>query len=491
MLLAAPLAFLVSGRAARTVAILAAVIETGLVFWMLAVVAERGPLVYAVGGWGAPLGIDLRVDGLSAVMIALTAVVGSGVTVFSAGYFTDHDRYRFFWPLWLLLWGSLVALFSSGDAFNLYVCLELVSVSAIALVAISGSRMALAAAMRYLLAAIGGSLLYLLGVAMLYGASGTLDIASLAQAGVTGEAAQAGLALIVAGLVVKTALVPMHFWLPPAHANAPSPVSAVLSALVVKGSFFILLRMVFALPDAVRGLEMLLGLMGAVAIVWGSLQALSQTRLKMLVAYSTVAQIGYLFLMFPIASATGGSAAGGVAVSAGVFHALSHGLAKTAMFLSAGAVLAYVGHDRIAELRGLSRRAPYQALAFGLAGVSMMGLPPSGGFVSKWLYVSSAIDAGVWWWAIPVVVGGLLAGAYVFRVVAVFMRVPADDPDISDLPAGATVSAEEIRSDWSRAAMNGAPLALALLSLGLGAFGQPVLDIIQRAAAMLVVGVGS
>ena len=335
--------------------------------------------------------------------------------------------------------------------------------------------------MRYMLAAIAGSLFYLLGVAMIYGAAGVLDLTMLAKKTLSSPAAQVGLGLAVVGLVIKTALVPMHFWLPPAHANAVSPVSAVLSALVVKGSFYIILRLMTVMDggELIPGLPLVLGLLGSVAIVWGSIQAFTQVRLKMLVAYSTVAQIGYLFIMFPLIEAASTRSDMTTAISAGVFQAVSHGLAKGSMFLAAGAILAIVGHDRIADLGGLARRAPAQAFAFGIAGVSMIGLPPSGGFVSKWLYVSAAIATGAWWWAVPVLAGGLLAAVYVFRVVAVFMST---EP-------GSSARGDTQELAHQGPALSWVPLALAVTSLVLGIFGQRVLELVGPAAAALAAGV--
>ncbi len=217
--------------------------------------------------------------------------------------------------------------------------------AAVALTALSGGRDALAGAMRYLLATLSGSLAYLLGVALLYHAFGSVDMATLAARMTPVPAAWAALGLMSTGLLLKTALFPLHFWLPPAHASAPSPVSAVLSALVIKASFYILLRLWIMLfgPIAGDGVAALLGGMGAAAILWGSVQALRQTRLKLLVAYSTVAQIGYLFLAFPLAPAA-------AAWRAAAILALSHALAKSAMFLAAGNLLHFGGHDRIADL---------------------------------------------------------------------------------------------------------------------------------------------
>lgn len=214
---------------------------------------------------------------------------------------------------------------------------------------------------------------------------------------------------------MKTALFPLHFWLPPAHSSAPAPVSALLSALVVKASFYILMRLwldVFPhdiLSQNMDALAQFLGILGAAAIVWGGIQALRQTRLKLLIAYSTVAQIGYLFIAFPLASIIGWKAA--------LYMLLSHAIAKTAMFMAAGNILFYGGHDRIADLDRVAERLPITLAAFALAGVSLMGLPPSGGFVGKWLLLEAAIVSGQWWWGIVLIAGGLMTGAYVFNVI--------------------------------------------------------------------------
>lgn len=274
---------------------------TGLGWQLL----ETGVYRHAIGGWGAPLGIELYADGLSLLMLVATALVSAGVSVYAASYFRVELAARF-WPVWLLLLAALNALFLAADIFNLYVTLELMGLSAVSLTALSGERTALASAMRYLLATLLGSLVYLLGVALLYHGYGSVDIALLAQRVDDSPTARAALALIGAGLVLKTALFPLHFWLPPAHASAAAPVSAVLSALVVKASFYILLRLWLTIFAPLgEGIDNLLGLLGAAAILWGSVQALRQTRLKLLVAYSTVAQIGYLFLAFPLAVAAG------------------------------------------------------------------------------------------------------------------------------------------------------------------------------------------
>lgn len=409
------LAWLPGGRRWVTFAWLMALAVLIAVGGLAAHVMAHGPLRYAVGGWGAPLGIDLYVDGLAVLMLLMTAVVGAGTSVYASAYFTPVAASRF-WPLWLFLWAALNALFLSADIFNLYVSLELVTLASVALIALAGGP-ALSAGLRYLLAALLGSLAYLLGVALLYGSYGVLDIEGIGRTILPGPVAAVAIGLMVAGLMLKSALFPLHYWLPPAHASAPAPVSAILSALVVKASIYMLLRLwLQAFPGALAaGAYTLLGALGAGAILWGSYRALRAQRLKRLVAYSTVAQIGYLLLLFPLLAAPGVDAL--AAWQGVVYHALSHASAKAAMFLAAGTLLLALGHDRLAGIGGAAQHFPLTLFAFGLAGMTLMGLPPSGGFVAKWLLLSAALAGGQWLWATVVITGGLLAAAYVFRVL--------------------------------------------------------------------------
>jgi formate hydrogenlyase subunit 3/multisubunit Na+/H+ antiporter MnhD subunit len=392
-----------------------------------------GPLSYNVGNWKAPLGIALRIDGPAILMLLMTAVTGLGITLYARGYFSfrisgqkkigRHERQeRFFWPLWMTLWASLNGLFLSADLFNLYVTLELISIPAVALAALSGKPASQIAAFRYLLVSLLGSLSYLLGVVFIYRTYGVLDLALLGSKTASGAGIGAALALMSVGLLLKTALFPMHFWLPPAHANALAPVSAILSALVVKASFYLLFRLwfdVFASTITEPALN-LLGTLGGVAIVWGALQAIRQQRLKLLVAYSTVSQLGYLFIAFPLAYLEKGADIW----AAVIFMALAHSCAKSAMFMAAGTIFLHAGHDRINDLAGVRSYLPVTVFAYAIAGVNIMGLPPSGGFIAKWLLISSSLDSSQWWWGLIVMAGSLLASVYVFRVVSRFFVIP-------------------------------------------------------------------
>ncbi len=393
-----------------------------------------GVLTAAIGGWPAPLGIVLRADGLSAVMLLTTALVLVPVGIFAAGEFqprtADGRESRaglLFWPLMMGVWAGLNGTFLSNDLFNIYVALELLTLAAVPLVTLEGKAGTLAAALRYLLFALLGSLLYMLGAALLYGTHGTLDLTLLADRVRDDASALIAAALMTAGLLAKTAMFPLHLWLPPAHGGAPAAASAILSALVVKASFYLVVRLWFDLfPSLLDDTgATVLGLFGAAAILSGSVLALRQARLKLLVAYSTLAQLGYLFLMFPLAG--GGTEAQpwtAGAWSGGIFHAVSHAFAKASLFLGAGILVQGIGHDRIADLRGAARSLPMVIAAFGLSGLSLMGLPPSGGFIAKWLLLTTAMASGRWGWAVVMFAGGLLAATYVFRVLNRAMATP-------------------------------------------------------------------
>jgi len=382
-----------------------------------AMITEVQPLT--AGNWPIPLGIGLRSDGLALVMLAVTALVGFIISCYALGYFPvrghHQSRARYFWPLWLFLWGGCNALFISGDLFNLYVTLELITLASVALIALEGGKAALAAALRYLFISLLGSLAYLLGVGILYGTYATVDISLLGEMLSITRLNHAAMSLMIAGLVLKSALFPLHFWLPQAHAMAPAPVSAVLSALVIKGAYVILLRLWFEVFPALDTIAIghLLGLLGSIAIVWGSLMALRQERLKLLIAYSTVAQVGYLFLVFPLARPDTMAAAW----VAGVLLMMAHACGKAAMFMVAGTIHHTAGSDRISRLAGAGGPIGVLVVVFTLAATTIIGLPPSGGFLAKWLFINAALLTGQWWYLPIILSGTLLAAAYTARVL--------------------------------------------------------------------------
>jgi multicomponent Na+:H+ antiporter subunit D len=454
------------GRGGR-LAIAAIALQCVLALQLAGQLLDDGTRVYAVGGWGAPLGIDLMADGLAAVMLLLTQAVALPLAVYARGYFAAHPQGRAqFWPMTGFLLAALNALFLAADLFNIYVTLELLGLAAVGLVAIAGGKQPVTAAMRYLFATLLGSGAYLLGVALIYGSYGSVSLAVLTPL-LTSEAPLAitlAAALMLTGLLLKTALFPFHFWLPPAHGGAPAPVSALLSALVIKASFYLVLRLWLELfaPLTTVAAAQLIGALGAAAILWGSWLALTQTRLKMLVAYSTVAQVGYLFLLFPLATLMPPLAADS-ALQGGVMQAVAHGLAKAAMFAAAGSMIVATGRDDISRLGGVGARLPLTLFTFGLAGVTLMGLPPSGGFSAKWLLLMAALESGQWWWVAVMIAGGLLTAAYVFKVLRRAFLPVAEGDSVTRVPRTLEFSA----------------FALALASILLGLFGAPLIELLM------------
>ena len=416
---------------------------------------------YYLGGWHLPLGIALYADGFTATMLVMTALVGLGISIYASAYFKNNQSTaRLFWPIWLIMWSALNALFLSADLFNIYVTLELVSLSAVALVALAQNSEANKAALRYLLVGLFGSLCYLLGVGLLYSEYAMLELSLLGDAITLSPVTVSALALMSAGLIMKAALFPMHFWLPPAHGSAPAPVSAVLSALVVKAAVYLLFRLWFNVFDSIVTdySAQLIGALGAAAVLWGSLQALRAERFKLLVAYSTVAQIGYFFLAIPLVQGIGTAV---VAVSGAVYLMLSHALAKAAMFASAGTILHVAGHDRINDLAGINQSYPVTVFTIAIAGVSLVGLPPSGGFMGKWLLLQAAFTSGQWWWVVVLLLGSLLAAGYIFRVIAHAFTHLDELPPVQEL-------------DWR---MQWPALVIAVLAMMLGLLAYPLAEI--------------
>ncbi|NVO14069.1 MAG: NADH-quinone oxidoreductase subunit J [Rhodoplanes sp.] len=470
---AALVAFVAGGRRTAWIALAALPVGLAVAVAIAAKVPQTGgALVYLLGGWAPPLGVALRADGLSAVMLVVTACVVAAIGVYARADFrvaagAAEERAPFtFWILLLGVWGGLNTVFLAGDLFTLYVALEILTFAAVPLVCLDGRAETLQAALRYLLFALLGSVLYLAGTTLLYGAYGTLDVVLLSRLVTAEPAVLVAGSLMTVGLLAKTALVPLHLWLPPAHAGAPPAGSALLSALVVKGSFFIVVRLWF---DVMPGLQsvaatQMLSALGATAILLGSVVALRQERLKLLIAYSTLAQIGYLFLMFALAYDAGAaSMLKGDALAGGMLQAMSHAAAKAAMFMAAGSIYTALGHDRIAALAGAGRRVPGAVAAFALGGLALVGLPPSGAYLAKELLLRSAADTGQWWWAVVIQAGGAFTCAYLLLVLARVLG-PVNRTATADETTDETAT-KRGRVGWSQQA---AALALAACSLALG-----------------------
>ncbi|TCP39241.1 complex I subunit 5 family protein [Rhodovulum marinum] len=449
---------------------LGAVVATAAAIAVLGhLVVQAGTIFVPLGGWGAPLGIELRADGLALAMLGLTALIALGVGLGALAAFAGETevggqpmaRQRaFFWPLCLLLLTGMNGVYLSNDLFNLYVMLEVISLAAVGLAVLGGTVAALRAGLAYMYASLLGALMMLLGVGFVYLQTGRLDLAGLAGAP-DSAALSAAFGLMLVGLALKTALFPLHFWLPEAHANATAPASALLSALVVKAGLYILLRLAEAGPFPGEAILTLMGVLGTGAVLWGGVQALRAERLKLLVAWSTVAQMGLIFVALARAGLEGLSDSW----RAAALLILAHAVAKAGMFLAAGRIKDVIGHDRISELDRSAVRPALAQLAFALAAISLIGLPPSLGFIGKWSLMEGAMMAGNWHWVAVTMAGTLLSVAYFTRALTGFLRFDRVRAPLDE------------HRGWALA--DAPPVVLAGLAVGLGLAAGPILAVLD------------
>jgi len=383
-----------------------------------------------LGGWQTPLGIRFQLTPVNSLLLVFTALVHSLVALYAAYSRHSATNTTDFWPLALLLHSSLAALWLSSDLFNWYVTLELLGLAAVAMVTLSGPK-AYRPALHYLLLSLVASLSYLLGVALMYGRYGVLDIALLAGVTQVDATTQTALILMTLGLMIKAAVWPFHLWLPSAHANAPTAVSALLSAVVVKGPIYILwlIWTEVAPPELAQSIGFYLALVGIAALIWGGWCAIRTPYLKVLVAYSTVAQLGYATLTLGLLLHWQQKQ---LLIALWLF-VIAHGLAKVSMFLVAGEMQATLGSNRVTALKGATQTMPVAMFAFAVAGGSIIGLPPSGGFVAKWTLLQPILASPLHWpWAIGILLGTFASAVYVFRAVVLsFNRADPIAPDFS------------------------------------------------------------
>jgi multicomponent Na+:H+ antiporter subunit D len=399
---------------------------------IVAQVLDVGAWAYAIGSWPPPLGIEYRIDALNAAVLLLVSVVALLCAIaapVSANREIEAQSRPLFYAAFLICVCGLLGVAITGDAFNVFVFLEISSIASYALVAMGAGRdrRALRAAYDYLILGTIGATFFVIGIGFLYMATGTLNMADLAMRVQDLEghrAVQAGFAFIVVGLGLKFALFPLHSWLPNAYSYAPTIVTAFLAATATKVALYVLIRFSYGVfdPDfAFAGLSLvaLIAPLAALGMIAASLQALFQTDVRRLFAYSSVAQIGYMLLGVGIGGASG--------LSAGVLHLLNHALMKGAIFMALGAMWIAFGVTRVAELRGMGRTMPWTSAAFAIGGLSLIGVPGTAGFVSKWALLAASLEQG-WWWAIAALaISSVLALLYVGRVLETMYLRPADE----------------------------------------------------------------
>lgn len=390
-------------------------------------------LSYRLGGWAPPIGIEFRVDALNALVLLVVNPIAAAVFIYAPRSVSREiaaPRQAGFHAALLLVHAGLAGIVLTGDAFNAFVFLEISSLATYTLIAMGSDRRALTAAFQYLVMGTIGATFILIGIGFLYMMTGTLNMADLAQrlpVVADTRTVQAGFAFLSVGIALKLAMFPLHLWLPNAYTYAPSVVSAFLSATATKVALYLLLRFVLGVFGATfcferMAMQMLLMPLGALAVIVASLVAIFQYDLKRMLAYSSVAQIGYMLMGLAVASQQG--------VAASILHLFNHALMKSALFLALGAVAWRIGSTHVRQLAGIGQRMPWTMGAFLVAGLSLVGMPLTAGFVSKWFLVSAAIERGWWWMVAIVLTGSLLAAIYVWRVIetAWFRPAPADAP---------------------------------------------------------------
>ncbi|MBX0293842.1 monovalent cation/H+ antiporter subunit D family protein [Haloarcula nitratireducens] len=437
----------------------------GLLWWT---VWTDGVVEYAVGGYAAPYGIELVVDGLSATVVLLVSVVALGLLAYAR---RAGPRSNTFSSMYLLLVTGLTGMTVTGDVFNLYVFLEITGLAAYGLVASGREGSSAVAALKYLIIGTVGASLYLLGVGYLLAGTGTLNMADLA--GTLGtEAAPydstlvlTAFGLVVGGLTVKVALFPLHTWQPDAYANAPDTVSAFISALVSTVSAYALARLLFSvftvdfLTAVPAARWALLGL-ASVSIIAGSALAVAQSNVQRMLAYSSVSQFGLVVAGFTIATP--------VAVVGATIHLVGHAIMKGGLFAATGIIERRTGARSVRSYAGMGARTPLAAGSFAVLALAMVGVPPAVGFFGKWYIVVGAVESGLWPVVVVLLASTLLTLAYFARLVE---RLYFAEPTIREGEETAVADGgESVSTGMVAVVVTAAVLSIALIA------GVPVLD---------------
>ena len=457
-LMAALLAALLrNGRAAWAVALAASWISLAITLLLLQqVLAQPAPISYVFGPWSVPFGIEYRVDRLNAFVLLIVSTVGAVLMPYAARSAAKEiapSQQSWFYSMLLLSLTGLLGITVTGDAFNVFVFLEISSLSTYVLIALGQHRRALLASYQYLVVGTIGATFYVIGVGLLYLATGSLNLGDIASrldpaAVEYGRPLLAALAFLTVGICLKLALFPLHLWLPDAYAYAPSAVAVFLAGTATKVAVYLLIRIHYSVFGPTFGMDRLpvdefLLVLSIAAMIVASFSAIYQQNTKRLLAYSSVAQIGYITLGVALANPAG--------LTGGIVHMFNHGVMKAALFMALGAVFYRTGSVLLADMAGIGRRMPVTMAVFTVAGLGLIGVPGTAGFISKWYLAVGAIERGLWPIAVVIVASSVLAVIYLGKVIEVaYFHDPAgaadraSDPPLSMLVpmvllAGATV----------------------------------------------------
>jgi len=439
--LAAPLVVLLgSRRLAWPLAFTAALSSLAVALTLLGQVMGGQAISYHIGGWAPPLGIEYRIDAANAFVMVIVTTIAVVILPYARASIAaeiPERQHTLFYALFLLVLTGMLGVSATGDAFNLFVFLEISSLSTYVLVAMGAYRdkRALTTAFNYLLMGTTGATFFVIGIGFLYMSTGTLNMADLAaliaeQPG--NRTIHAGFAFIIVGLGLKVAMYPLHLWLPNAYTYAPSAVSAFLASTATKVAVYVLLRFLFTVFGPSYEFE-------AVALTWvimplallamfaASFIAIFQVNFKKMLAYSSIAQIGYMLLGIAMLSET--------ALTGTIVHLFNHAITKATLFMVIGAYVLRAGGSFYRDIEGIGRIMPWTSAAAVIGGLSLIGVPGTAGFVSKWLLVQAALEKGWWWLALAIVASSLLAVIYVWKGIAmVYLRHPREDVDRREAP---------------------------------------------------------
>jgi multicomponent Na+:H+ antiporter subunit D len=444
-ILVAPLVVLLRPRGLAWAACTAAsVLALAIAIELTLRVLGAGPVSYLMGSWPAPYGIELRVDALSALLL-LVVTAASALALISGRRSLDSqidaERQPYFYAAWLLALAGLSGILVAADAFNIFVFMEISSLASYVLIAGGPDRRALPSVFKYLVMGTIGATFYLIGVGLIYMMTGTLNLADMelrihAVADLDPILAAAG--FITVGLALKAAIFPLHVWLPNAYTYAPHMTTAFLAACATKVSLYVLLRFdFFVFQGNLVGHDfqfaiylMPLALLG---ILVGSAVAMFENNVKRLLAFSSVAQIGYIMLGASLVSVTG--------LTAGILHIFNHALAKGTLFLAVASFAMVAAGLRLDDLKGIARRMPWTFGAFIVAGLSLIGIPGTAGFVSKWYLIAAAMELGPA--GVPLVavilISSLMAVFYIWRVVEVACFAKAEEKNATGIAVSPTL----------------------------------------------------
>ena len=387
-------------------------------------VLSVGTITYWLGGWAPPWGIEYVVDALNAYVLVILLFLALVCVMYSKRSIEHELPHQLvpFYTIYQLLITGLCGITLTGDIFNMYVFIEITSLSAYALIASRG-KIALKASFTYLVLGALGACFFLLGIGFLYAVTGTLnmrDLSLLLPHLYGNRVVQAAFGFFTVGLSIKMALFPLHTWLPDAHSFAPSEISAMLSGIIIEVSTYAFIRVcfsVYTLDFIMRYVPIfdILCWLSALGIIIGSILAIAQYNLKRMLAYSSVSQMGYIMLAVGLSTSTHSALWGGL--NPALMHILNHALMKGCLFLVAGAFIYKAELWDIVEFQGLGRKMPYTCFAFTLAAISMIGVPPSVGFVSKVYIIFASLEAGQFIFVAVMLFSTLLNLVYFWRVV--------------------------------------------------------------------------